>query len=89
MMALSQQRHRASIIHGIAQVIRAEGPLPTRALQDRLWDLNIRTSPKEIMGVLKSVYGKQMFQADPRPINGGKKRVVYYRIIPEPDGDEE
>lgn len=88
-MELSQQRHRASIMRGIAQVIRAEGPLPTRALQDRLWDLNIRTSSKELMGILKSAPGKKVFLACPRPANGGKKLIVYWNLLLEPEGDDE
>jgi len=87
---LSQQRHRASIIRGIVQIIRTEGPLPATALQDRLWELNIRTSAKELMGVFKSVPGKKIFLACPRPANGGKKCVMYYDLLFfVPEGDDE
>jgi hypothetical protein len=90
MMPLSQQRHRASIIQGIVQIIRTEGPLPTTALQDKLWDMNIRTSSKELMGVFKSVPGKKVFLARPRPTNGGKKMIMYYDLLFfVPEGDDE
>jgi len=90
MTDFSQQRHRASIIQGIVQIIKTEGPLPSRALQDMLWDMNIRTSSKELMGVFKSVPGKKIFLARPRPTNGGKKTVMYYDLLFfVPEGDDE
>jgi hypothetical protein len=51
--------------------------------------LNIRTSAKELMGVFKSVPGKKVFLARPRPANGGKKCVMYYDLLLfVPEGDD-
>jgi hypothetical protein len=42
------------------------------------------------MGVFKSVPGKKVFLARPRPVNGGKKLIMYYDLLFfVPEGDDE
>ena len=70
---------REMTIEGITLVLRREGPLPVRAIQDRLWRLRIHISTKEVLGALTSNQGKGIFASYPKPTRGNHAvRMHYY-----------
>lgn len=70
---------REAIIEGVVLVLRGEGPLPVRVIQDRLWGLGICISTEEVLGALVSNEGKAVFASYPAPTVGNHAvRMHYY-----------
>jgi hypothetical protein len=68
------------IIEAIALVVRRDGPLPVRAIQDRLWGLRIRISTEEVLGALTSNQGKGIFASYPKPTRGNHATRMHYYL---------
>jgi len=69
------------IIEAIALVVRREGALPARAIQDRLWSLRICISTEEVLGALLCNQGKGIFASYPQPTNGNREVRQHYYLI--------
>jgi hypothetical protein len=74
------------IIEGIALVLRMEGALPVRSIQDRLWSLRICISTKEVLGALASNDGKGVFASYPHPTNGNRMVRQHYYLLDKQGG---
>lgn len=78
--------NRVMIIEGITLVLRREGALPARAIQDRLWSLRIRISTEEVLGALSSNDGKCVFASYPHPTNGNRMVRQHYYLLDKQGG---
>ena len=77
---------RTMIIEGIALVLRMEGALPARSIQDRLWSLRICISTEEVLGALLSNQGKGVFASYPHPTNGNRMIRQHYYLLDQQRG---
>jgi len=71
------------ILKGAKEAIQKEGPLPVHVLVDRLWDMNIKASRRQVTGALQTSEGKNQFDAQPYPAKRSGGRVYCYFLLEE------
>ena len=77
---------REMTIEAIILVMRREGALPVRVIQDRLWRLRIHISTEEVLGALVSNQGKGIFASYPHPTNGNRMVRQHYYLLDQQGG---
>lgn len=84
MMVKCVQPKTSRLVGEIEDIIRAQGPLPLREIQCRLWDRNCRVSRYQVLGALRSPRGIRTIAPSRRPLRSqGRKETAYCVKTPE------
>jgi hypothetical protein len=74
------------VVEGIVLILRREGALPVRTIQDKLWNLRICISTEEVLGAIQCAQARGLFASYSAPTKGNHAIRMHYYLLDKQEG---